>query len=201
MVSKKMWEKHLRQKEMEEKIQLEESKKMAIPLENETSLSQTKIWKMKGFKSLRKYQEQLARDKGFWSYESYRDTLAQQKEFEIEQQEHLVKEREIKFGPEIDKFEKKHREYCNAIDKIAPNLQNEINEKNTILMTMEDLAKKMGRKFKTKSIYFGAKYCLFDKGIVINSIKKDHEHVVIMRSRTPDDKLPNAVKKYLEGHL
>lgn len=183
MVSKEAWERHLRLKELKEKMQLEESKKMEIKLENEESLSQSKIWKMKGFKSLHSYQEQLARSKGFWSYESYLNSLAQQEGFETraEELEHVRQERELQSGKEnrnyLDKFERKRLLYCNAINRIAPKLQDKIRKKNTISMTMEDLAKKMGKKFETRSVYFGAKYCLFDKGIVITSIKKDHEPI------------------------
>ena len=102
----------------------------------------------------------------------------------------------------VSESEKRRLQYCNAIEKIAPQLQKDIKEKNTITMSKKDLAKKMGPEFETKyDIYWGAKYCLFEKGIIVTATKRDHEPAIIMRSRTPDDMLPPTLKRYMEGHF
>ncbi len=93
----------------------------------------------------------------------------------------------------IRKEVKKQRaEFCQAIEKVVSKLEKEIDKKNTILMSAKDLAKEMGPKFEAKqptSFYWGAKLCLWDNGIHIEPKKKDHELTLLMRYRTPDDKL------------
>lgn len=96
----------------------------------------------------------------------------------------------------LSKREKQRLEYCNAIDKIATSLQREIKEKNTITMSTKDLAKKMGMSGRPDtSIFWGAKYCLFEKGIIVTSSKKTD---LILRPRTPDDKLSPTLKRWFE---
>lgn len=93
----------------------------------------------------------------------------------------------FKIVPELKPYES----FCNAIEKIVPELQREIKEKDTITMSAKDLAEKIGMPRKNDtSIYWGAKYCLFNKGIIVTSTKKDHDRALLLRSRTPDDKLP-----------
>lgn len=50
-------------------------------------------------------------------------------------------------------------------------------------------------------IYWGARYCLFGKGIIANTTKKDHEPTIVIRPKTPGDKLPPTLKRWFEGHF
>ena len=100
-----------------------------------------------------------------------------------------------KYREQLSERKKKLIEYCNAIEKIAPGLQKELREKNTITMSKKDLAKKMGPAFEKKyDIYWGARYCLFNNGIIANAMKKDHEPTIVMRPKTPDDYFEEMVR-------
>ena len=97
----------------------------------------------------------------------------------------------------IEKFreisKQQREEFCNTIGKIVPELQKEIKEKNTITIPIKDLAKKMGPKYESRnptSFYWAAKLCLWDKGIHIEPKRKDHEKALLIRTRTPEDKMP-----------
>ena len=88
--------------------------------------------------------------------------------------------------------EKHKEEFCLAIEKVVPKLKKEIEKKNTILMPVKDLEKEMGPKFETSNptrFYWAAKFCLWDNGINVEPKKKNNEPSLLMRSRTPDDKL------------
>lgn len=94
--------------------------------------------------------------------------------------------------------EQKLLESCNAIEKIVPELKIKIKEKDAITMSTKDLMEKIGPAFEPRDIYWKARYCLFNNDIIITSTKKDHEPAVLMRSRTPDDKLPHSLNRYIE---
>ncbi len=89
-------------------------------------------------------------------------------------------------------MEKERAEFYQAINRIVPKLKKEIEEKNTILISVKELAKGMGPKFEIKhptTFYWGAKLCLWDNYIYVDPKRKDHEPALLMRMRTPDDKL------------
>lgn len=89
-------------------------------------------------------------------------------------------------------MEKEKAEFYQAIDKIVPKLKKEIEEKNTILVKVKDLAKDMASKFEAKhptSFYWGAKLCLWSNGIFVDPKRKDNEPAMLMRFRSPDDKM------------
>lgn len=84
----------------------------------------------------------------------------------------------------------KQKSFCQAMEKVAHKLKKEIEKKNTICIPVKDLAKDMEPKFEIKDItqfYFRTRQCLWDNGIHIEPKTKDHEHTLLMRTRTPDD--------------
>lgn len=88
--------------------------------------------------------------------------------------------------------ERKKAEFCQSIEKIVPKLKKELEEKDTILISIKNLAKDMGPKFEImlpKNFYLAAKLCLWDNGIYVEPSIKDHERALLMRNRTPEDKL------------
>lgn len=88
--------------------------------------------------------------------------------------------------------ERKKAEFCQSIEKIVPKLNKELEEKDTILISIKDLAKDMGSKFEImlpKNFYLAAKLYLWDNDIYVEPNIKDHERALLMRNRTPDDKL------------
>lgn len=96
-------------------------------------------------------------------------------------------------------------EFCNDLKKIVPKLKKEIEEKNTISMSPKDLIGKMGpiyrlkyRSRSTTGIYWNSKYCLWNEGIQVDIRKKDHEKELQMRTRIPEDVLPQTLKMYYE---
>jgi hypothetical protein len=94
---------------------------------------------------------------------------------------------------------KQYAEFCNAIEKFVPRLKKEIDDKKTISIQARDLAKEMGPKFQEKhpiSFYWGTKFCLWDSGIHVEAKTKDHEPILLMRARTPEDKYYKIFGKY-----
>ena len=94
--------------------------------------------------------------------------------------------------------EQKREEFCHKIEKAIPKLKKEIADKNTILVKSENLGKKLGLGFSLfprhpTAIYWDAKYCLWKEGIYVGSMKKDHKKIVLMRTRTSEDKLPKEL--------
>lgn len=87
------------------------------------------------------------------------------------------------------------REFCKAVEKVIPRLKAEIEKKNTILIPVKDLAKEMEPKFEIEDVsqfYFRTKICLRAHDIhvepkTIYHMTQDHEHVLLMRSRTQED--------------
>ena len=64
--------------------------------------------------------------------------------------------------------ERKKAEFCQSIEKIVPKLKKELEEKDTILISIKDLAKDMGSKFEImlpKNFYLATKLYLWDNGI------------------------------------
>lgn len=111
-------------------------------------------------------------------------------------------------GPEkaaLERVKKRREGFCGDLKKIVPKLKKEIEEKNIISMSPKDLIGKMGlihklkyRSRSTTGIYWDSKYCLWNEGIYVNIKKKDHEKELQMRTRTPDDVLPETLKMYYE---
>jgi len=82
------------------------------------------------------------------------------------------------------------QKFCQAMEKVIPKLKAEIEKNNTILIPVKDLAKDMEPKFEIKDItsfYFRTKRCLRANDIHVEPKTKDHEHTLLMRTRTPDD--------------
>lgn len=94
-------------------------------------------------------------------------------------------------------FNKMRHKYCKTIEKIVPELKRELKGKETITMVRKDFAKKVGPTYGSWS----ARYCLFDKGIIIHDVEKVDEPVCIIRARTPEDFLPHTVKEYIERRI
>lgn len=70
----------------------------------------------------------------------------------------MVKTGEVKIYHDVfSERRKKLAEYCDAIDKIVPELHRELREKNTITISKKDLAKKMGPVFEKKYDILGSK--------------------------------------------
>lgn len=95
-------------------------------------------------------------------------------------------------------MKEKFAEFCNVIEKVAPRLKKEIDEKGTIFVPARDLAKEMGPKFQDKHpaiFYWGTKVCLWDKGIYVGAKTKDNEPTLMMRLRTQEDKYYKIFKK------
>ncbi len=99
----------------------------------------------------------------------------------------------------------KYSKYEDAIKKpnILPWLLEKIKKSNDkiIRIRTRDLAENMGKEFANKnedSIYWALKSVLFHKGIVVNKGRsKRNEHMLIMRERNEEDKLPPSL--VLEG--
>lgn len=101
----------------------------------------------------------------------------------------------------VSELERKRICICGAVDNIAPELQREIKEKKSISIPSKDLAKKMGAEFEKEprtKVYWMIKYCLFDKGIIVNTKKIDHEDTLLMRAKVPGDVMPETLKRYYE---
>jgi hypothetical protein len=111
--------------------------------------------------------------------------------------ERILSEQEIR--DIFERSEQRREKVCRTMEKAVPKLKKEISEKNEILVTPEDLGKKVGLgsflfpKHPT-SVYWDAKYCLWKDGIFVGSIRKDHKSMTIIRARKPEDKLPEALK-------
>lgn len=113
----------------------------------------------------------------------------------------------IRFVEEKKQDEKKtkYSKYEDAIKNptILPWLLEKIkNSKDKIIrMRTKDLAENMGKEFANKnedSIYWALKFVLFHKGIVVlKGTSKRNEHMLIMRERNEEDKLPPSL--VLEG--
>lgn len=97
----------------------------------------------------------------------------------------------------------KYVKYRLAIQKMVPFLKESIEDRETIRVKTEDIKKEMGGEFANKhdtSIYWGLKYAMFQEGIWITTGKhKDGGDVLVMRSATPNDKLPPSLTKGEEG--
>ncbi len=102
---------------------------------------------------------------------------------------------------EFERIRKKREKFFRDLKKIVPKLKKEIEEKNTISMSPKDLIGKMGliyrlkyRSRSTTEIYWDSKYCLWKEGIYVDIRKKELQ----MRTRAPNDVLPETLKRYYE---
>ena len=106
----------------------------------------------------------------------------------------------------------KYAKYANAIakSKLVPWLKERIDhssDKNIRILTRE-IAKEMGEEFEEKgdiAIYWGVRFILFYEDIIVDTgISKDDEHILVMRKRNKEDKLPFSLKDIekpiLENH-
>ena len=96
-----------------------------------------------------------------------------------------------------EEIEKERAEFCDTLEKIIPRLKTEIEETGTIIVSVEELKREMGRKYELMHItrfYYSAKLCLFDNGIYIEPKMKSAEPTLVMRFIKEDDKLFNSEK-------
>ncbi len=97
----------------------------------------------------------------------------------------------------FERTEKKREEFCHKIEKSVPGLKKEIAEKKEILVSPEDLGKKLGLGFldlrrHPTGIYWDAKYCLWKEGMFVTSRRTDGRTRVI-RARKPEDEPPKEI--------
>jgi len=105
---------------------------------------------------------------------------------ELSRQEYI---RNIKF-----RAKQRRDEFCHTIENVVPKLKKEISDKKEILVTPEDLGKKLELRSTLPprhpiSIFWDARYCLWKDGIYVGTIRKDNKKMRIIRARDPDDKL------------
>lgn len=92
--------------------------------------------------------------------------------------------------------------YTEVLAPLVPGLKELIaaSKDGTIRMKNKNLAAEMKGAFVNKnptSLYWGVKSSLFEKGIVVGTgTHKDGDKILTMRSRTPDDILPDSLAKY-----
>lgn len=98
----------------------------------------------------------------------------------------------------------KYAKYQAAISKAIPEIKELIaNSKDGYFrVKVADIAKEMGSDFPGKnptSIYWGLKFTLFQEGIVVDmrAHKNGVDKVLMMRTGTKDDKLPESLAKFL----
>lgn len=93
----------------------------------------------------------------------------------------------------------KYSKYRVTIQKIVPFLKENIEKKETIRLRVDDIKKEMGNDFAKKhatSIYWGLKYSLFQEGIWVTTGKhNDGSEMLVMRTATSEDKLPDSLTK------
>jgi transcription initiation factor IIE alpha subunit len=111
--------------------------------------------------------------------------------------ERIVSEQEIR---DIFARDKQRREkVCRTMEKVVSKLKKEISEKNEILVTPEDLGKKLGLVSTLQhpiAIYHDAQYCLWKHGIYVKGFRPEKSlriKTILIRTRKPDDEL----SKYL----
>lgn len=95
----------------------------------------------------------------------------------------------------------KYAKYASAIEPTVGFLKESIagSKDGSIRVKVADIAKQMGMTGKHEtSIYWGLKFSLFQKGIVVTTGQtKDGSPVLVMRERKDGDTLPASLAKHL----
>jgi hypothetical protein len=116
----------------------------------------------------------------------------------------LVAVEEVQTGRGGKTKGEKYGKYAQAVAKDVAWLQEQIAESpdKKIRIKVRDMANAMGGDFVKKSdtaIYWGLKFVLFHEGIVVDTgTAKDKSKLLVMRTATPEDKLPPSLAKVLE---
>lgn len=116
----------------------------------------------------------------------------------------LVPVEEIQIGRGGKTKGEKYGKYAQSIAKDVLWLQEQIaaSPDEKIRVKVKDIANAMGPEFAKKSdtaIYWGLKFVLFHEGIVVDTgTAKDKSKLLVMRTATPEDKLPPSLAKVLE---
>jgi hypothetical protein len=116
----------------------------------------------------------------------------------------LVSVEEVQTGRGGKTKGEKYGKYAQAIAKDVMWLKEQITESpdKKIRLKVRDIANAMGGEFVKKSdtaIYWGLKFVLFHEGIVVDTgTAKDKSKLLVMRTATPEDKLPPSLAKVLE---
>lgn len=116
----------------------------------------------------------------------------------------LVSIEEVQTGRGGKTKGEKYGKYAQSIAKDVMWLKDQIAESpdKKIRIKVRDMANAMGGEFVKKSdtaIYWGLKFVLFHEGIVVDTgTAKDKSKLLVMRTATPEDKLPPSLAKVLE---
>ncbi len=116
----------------------------------------------------------------------------------------LVSVEEVQTGRGGKTKGEKYGKYAQSIAKDVMWLKEQIagSSDKKIRIKVKDMANAMGGEFVKKSdtaIYWGLKFVLFHEGIVVDTgTAKDKSKLLVMRTATPDDKLPPSLAKVLE---
>ncbi len=116
----------------------------------------------------------------------------------------LVSIEEVQTGRGGKTKGEKYGKYAQSIAKDVMWLKEQIAESpdKKIRLKVRDIANTMGGEFAKKSdtaIYWGLKFVLFHEGIVVDTgTAKDKSKLLVMRTATPEDKLPPSLAKVLE---
>jgi hypothetical protein len=116
----------------------------------------------------------------------------------------LVSIEEVQTGRGGKTKGEKYGKYAQSIAKDVMWLKDQITESpdKKIRLKVRDIANAMGGDFAKKSdtaIYWGLKFVLFHEGIVVDTgTAKDKSKLLVMRTATPEDKLPPSLAKVLE---
>ena len=116
----------------------------------------------------------------------------------------LVSIEEVQTGRGGKTKGEKYGKYAQSIAKDVMWLKEQIAESldKKIRLKVRDIANSMGGEFAKKSdtaIYWGLKFVLFHEGIVVDTgTAKDKSKLLVMRTATPEDKLPPSLAKVLE---
>ena len=116
----------------------------------------------------------------------------------------LVSIEEVQTGRGGKTKGEKYGKYAQSIANDVPWLKDKIEESpdKKIRVKSKDIANAMGPEFAKKSdtaIYWGLKFVLFHEGIVVDTgTAKDKSKLLVMRTATPEDKLPPSLAKVLE---
>ena len=116
----------------------------------------------------------------------------------------LVSIEEVQTGRGGKTKGEKYGKYAQSIAKDVTWFKDQILESpgKKIRLKVRDMANAMGPEFAKKSdtaIYWGLKFVLFHEGIVVDTgTAKDRSKLLVMRTGTPEDKLPPSLAKVLE---
>jgi len=116
----------------------------------------------------------------------------------------LVSVEEVQTGRGGKTKGEKYGKYAQSIAKDVSWLKEQIAESpdEKIRIKVRDMANAMGGDFVKKSdtaIYWGLKFVLFHEGMVVDTgTAKDKSKLLVMRTATPEDKLPPSLAKVLE---